>query len=165
MLFKDGFAVFFHFLPLPFQSFIQCWLWEGGSVSMNAALGVGEAAENNGWQRENFQPLLGSVHEFQGQAALFFPLIFYKHFRHGALQRSMFSTCWGFYCVKLLFVNLCRVSHRFRKLFSFNWTKSKCNAPVGVQAIYLGEHSGSSKRREWKLAASAAARLEGKIFL
>lgn len=34
-----------------------------------------------------------------------------------------------------------------------------------MQPIYLGEHSGSPKRRRWKLAASAAARLEEKVFL
>lgn len=43
---------------------------------MDAALGVAEAAEYNKQQRENFQPLLVSAHESQGQAALSFPLIF-----------------------------------------------------------------------------------------
>lgn len=44
---------------------------------MDAELGIEKAAEYNEWQRENFQPLLVSAYEPQGQAAMScFPLIF-----------------------------------------------------------------------------------------
>lgn len=43
---------------------------------MDTVFDVAEAAQYNKQQRENFQPLLVSAHESQGQAALSFPLIF-----------------------------------------------------------------------------------------
>lgn len=58
-----------------------------------------------------------------------------KRFGHCALQRCMFSTCWGFFCAKLLFGNPRRVSHRFWKSFYPERTKSKSNALTGVQPI------------------------------
>lgn len=66
-------------------------------------------------------------------------------------------------CIKWLFGNPWRVSHRFWKSFYLERTEPKHNAPIGTHLT--GKCSGSSKWSGLKLIAASAAQLEGKVFL